>query len=180
LDRRALAALHDVVGTELDDPARVVARTATAWVLVPVAAVATATLAVRRRWSAVLLVVAAMVLVWVVNPGVKRLVRRDRPSVRPFVEPVSEFSFPSGHATAAMAAAVVAVTLMWNTRWRTVALGVAGAYVVVIAASQLVLGVHFPSDVVAGCLLAPAFLAACVVGIRSRVRRVRTSRRPSC
>ena len=165
-DRRALELVHDVVGTDLDDAARVLARGATAWALAPIAVVAAVVLAVHRRWSALILLVVAAMLVWVVNPALKQLVRRERPTVRAFVEPVSEFSFPSGHAAAAMAAAAVVVVLTWDTRWRVVGATGAGLYVVLIGLTQLVLGVHYPSDLVAGFALALGGVTGAVWAVR--------------
>jgi diacylglycerol kinase family enzyme len=86
----------------------------------------------------------------VVNQGIKRLVRRPRPSLRdvPVVRrvPVSPFttSFPSGHAASAAAfAAGVAAEL-----------APAGAPLTVLAAavasSRTYVGVHYPLDVVVG------------------------------
>jgi undecaprenyl-diphosphatase len=56
-------------------------------------------------------------------------------------------SFPSGHATTAFAAAVVLA--FWYPRQAGVFVGVA----VLVGLSRIVLGVHFPSDVLAGALL---------------------------
>jgi undecaprenyl-diphosphatase len=165
-DRRLLVWVHDVMGTGLDDAARIVARGATAWVLVPVAVAGAGLLVVRRQWAGVILVVAGAFLVWVVNPALKQLVRRERPAVRPPVESVSEFSFPSGHATAATVAAAIVVALAWNTRVRSVALVIGCSYVVVIVCTQLVLGVHHPSDLVAGCALGLTGVAGTVWALR--------------
>ena len=58
-------------------------------------------------------------------------------------------SFPSGHATQA-AAFWLALALALHTWWAAVA---AVAVVLVVGASRVVLGVHYPGDVVAGALL---------------------------
>ncbi|MFI6015419.1 phosphatase PAP2 family protein [Streptomyces sp. NPDC051243] len=87
----------------------------------------------------------------VVSMGVKRVVRRPRPAhVEPLVRTVGRHSFPSSHATSAAAAAV--------------AYGALGAYAIpplaaAMCLSRLVVGVHYPSDVVAGAALGA--LAAC-------------------
>jgi undecaprenyl-diphosphatase len=56
-------------------------------------------------------------------------------------------SFPSGHATTAFAAALL--LSLWYPRWAGVFVGLA----VLVGLSRMVLGSHFPSDIVAGALL---------------------------
>ncbi|MFF1478575.1 phosphatase PAP2 family protein [Streptomyces sp. NPDC058301] len=85
--------------------------------------------------------------------GVKRVVRRPRPRLaarEPLTRTAGRHSFPSSHATSA-AAAVVAYG----------ALRPAGARLVpplaaVMCVSRLVVGVHYPSDVLVGALLGAA------------------------
>ncbi|MGW1727187.1 phosphatase PAP2 family protein [Streptomyces sp. NPDC002306] len=91
----------------------------------------------------------------IVSMGVKRVVRRPRPThVRPRVRTLGRHSFPSSHATSAAAAAV--------------AYGTLGVYVVpplavAMCLSRLVAGVHYPSDVAAG-----AALGACTALLGAR------------
>ena len=64
-----------------------------------------------------------------------------------FPAPYALASFPSGHATTAFAAAVVLT--LWFPRGAVPFLGLA----VLVGCSRVMLGVHFPSDVLAGALL---------------------------
>lgn len=76
---------------------------------------------------------------------IKRVVRRRRPehpSVTVGVGTPSKLSFPSSHATSTTAFALLAGAVS--------GVPVAAALVPVMLASRLVLGVHYPSDVVAG------------------------------
>ncbi|MBI4574249.1 MAG: phosphatase PAP2 family protein [candidate division NC10 bacterium] len=68
--------------------------------------------------------------------------------------PYAEASFPSGHATTAFAAAVLLAC--WYPRQGWVFLGLAG----LVGLSRIVLGSHFPSDVLAGALLGSAVALA--------------------
>jgi membrane-associated phospholipid phosphatase len=101
----------------------------------------------RDRW----LSVAALVPVALgVNYGVKLAVRRARPRLRglpPIGHAPATFSFPSAHATTSFAAASAAGAVRPELR---------GALLLAATAMALTrpyLGLHYPSDVVAGAVL---------------------------
>ncbi|MGW0464239.1 phosphatase PAP2 family protein [Streptomyces sp. NPDC003027] len=82
--------------------------------------------------------------------GLKRLVRRPRPGVEryaPLVRTAGRHSFPSSHAASAAAAAVALGALRPPVRRLLVPAAAA------MCLSRLVVGVHYPTDVVAGVLL---------------------------
>jgi undecaprenyl-diphosphatase len=85
---------------------------------------------------------------------VKATISRDRPSI---LEPIiveHGFSFPSGHATLSMVAYGVLGVLVSRSRLapalRTAVVFALGVLVVLVGASRVWLGVHFPTDVIAG------------------------------
>lgn len=102
----------------------------------------------RRDW---LTGTAAVAAAHGASIAVKRLVRRPRPQdprVRVLVATPSRLSFPSAHASSTTAAAVVFGRLLRRP--------LVAVLVPPMALSRLVLGVHYPSDVVAGSLLGAA------------------------
>ena len=95
------------------------------------------------------------------NLGTKQLFGRERPTLWESIAPESTFSFPSGHAMGSMTLACVLVLLAWHTRWRWWVALPAAVFVVMVGLSRVYLGVHFPSDILAGWAAALAWVVAC-------------------
>lgn len=96
----------------------------------------------RGQWCGVAV---GAVAAHAVSIGLKRVIRRprpDHPSVRVGVSTPSMLSFPSSHAASTAAAAVLL--------GRLTALPLPALLVPPMLASRMVLGVHYPSDVLAG------------------------------
>lgn len=85
-----------------------------------------------------------------INLALKQTFDRARPDFWQHIVTEADFSFPSGHAMIASTLAFTAVALCWHTRWRWAAILGSIAYCLAISLSRLYLGVHFPSDIVAG------------------------------
>lgn len=94
------------------------------------------------------------------NLGAKQLFARERPSLWESIAPESSFSFPSGHAMGSMTLACMLVLLAWHTRWRWPMLGATSIFVVLVGLSRVYLGVHYPSDILAGWAAAITWTAA--------------------
>ena len=126
----------------------------------------------RNRWTAVFLV-AVIAGDKLLTGGLKSLVDRVRPDLNPVAETLGP-SFPSGHSSTA-AALWTAVALVAG-RWlgRRAAAPLAGAAIgvgVAVAASRVLLDVHWLTDVIAGLALGWAWFATCAVAFGGRVLR---------
>jgi len=81
----------------------------------------------------------------------KHWVARVRPDVEPHLVVVKTSSFPSGHAANSMIFYVaLALVLTTGTRWHRQAAAGAMLGSLLIGASRVMLGVHWPSDVIGG------------------------------
>jgi membrane-associated phospholipid phosphatase len=106
----------------------------------------------RRAWRRGTQAVAAA---YAANQAIKFTVRRHRPELAglpPLTPTVSQLSFPSAHATSSFAAAGAFTGLAPAAALYAAA----GAF----AISRPYLGVHYPSDVLAGALLGTAIAEA--------------------
>ena len=78
-------------------------------------------------------------------------VARARPALEPHLVVVKTQSFPSGHASSSMIFYLaMAIALTAGTRWHRAAAAGAVMLSLLIGTSRVMLGVHWPSDVVGG------------------------------
>lgn len=81
----------------------------------------------------------------------KLAIARPRPELEPHLVVVKTSSFPSGHATSSMIFYLaLALALAAHSRWRRVAAVGAILLSLLIGISRVMLGVHWPSDVIGG------------------------------
>lgn len=99
----------------------------------------------------------------IVNQGVKRVFRRQRPTTngdhRFEIRTPRTSSFPSGHASSATFAAIILTSytgLPWAWLWFAIA--------ALIAVSRVVVRIHHPSDIVGG-IVTGALLAAIAIPV---------------
>ncbi|MFC3963879.1 phosphatase PAP2 family protein [Nocardia jiangsuensis] len=119
----------------------------------------------RRQWAGVAV---GAVGAHAASIVIKRVVRRPRPhdpAVRINVSTPSKLSFPSSHATSTAAAAVLLGKLT--------GLPLPAVLVPPMVLSRVVLGVHYPSDVLAGSALGAASAAA-LLAVEKRLDSDRT------
>lgn len=98
----------------------------------------------------------------VLTPILKDILHRQPPAPLPSMSG----SFPSGHAVGSMTVAAVAVALVAGTRWRGLALSSAAIFVAAVGISATMYGDHWPSDVLAGWIVAPAWTFLMYVLVR--------------
>lgn len=105
----------------------------------------------------------------VLDPGIKAAVGRVRPLVDVPVASAPGGSFPSGHALGATVTYGVLVLVFLPAvppRFRRAVVGLAVGVVLLVGVTRVALGVHHPTDVVAGWLLGALWLTATATAFR--------------
>lgn len=129
-------------------------------VLTLLVVVGVAMLLIHRRRIQAGVFLAAVLIGQALAEGAKHLVGRDRPDLVPHLDQVYSSSFPSGHSAMSP---IVYFTLAGilaagdpNRAAKTLLLGLAAALVLAVGASRVYLGVHWPTDVLAGWAMGTA------------------------
>lgn len=139
--------------------------------VVPVDIVLVVVLALRRRYRESVFAAVALGGSALLNLVAKQAFARERPSLWESISPEDTFSFPSGHAMGSMSLALVVVLLAWPTRWRWFACVGMAFFVAMVGLSRVYLGVHYPSDILAGWAAASAWVVGCYgLAFRGRLR----------
>jgi undecaprenyl-diphosphatase len=129
--------------------------------VVPLDVVLVLALAWRRRMREGLFAGIAVAGSALLNVLAKHVYARPRPDLWLSIAPETTYSFPSGHAMGSMTLGAVAILLAWRTRWRWPVAAVAAVFVLLVGLSRVYLGVHYPSDILAGWAVACGWTVAC-------------------
>lgn len=131
--------------------------------------------ALAGRWRYALLVVAsaAGTLVWM--SLLKTFYDRPRPTIVRALDPPGGLSFPSGHSMISAALyltlAVLIARALPARRLRVFVVAVGALLTALIGVSRIYLGVHYPTDVLAGWTAGAAWALACGVAVQLLGRR---------
>ena len=162
-DRTAADLAADLRTAWLVDAAKVVTTLGSAAITLPLAAVATVLLGVRRRFAEAAVLVVATAIIYAGVQELKDVTDRPRPP-----DPLTGYSgsgFPSGHAAHAIIYPWLALTMTVRLRPGMAggtALLVAGlALAVLVGLTRVYLGVHYLSDVSGGWAFGAAAFVAC-------------------
>jgi membrane-associated phospholipid phosphatase len=129
----------------------------------------------RALWAFVTVMTA-----WGLQALTKLVVQRTRPVVEDAIAHSGGYSFPSGHAANTAAAMLALTILVWpllDRRGRVAVPSIAAVLVALTALDRVFLGVHYPSDVVAGVLFGVAVTTASFVAYRGSTPSVRVHER---
>ena len=119
-----------------------------------------------------------MMVGWVVGEVMKLIVQRVRPELESPMSYPGGYSFPSGHALNITVAASVLLLLLWpllSATTRVLAVVLAVLVVLAVGLDRIFLGVHFPSDVLAGFVLGCCITFSSWIGFVGRTDAISSS-----
>ncbi|MBO6640251.1 MAG: phosphatase PAP2 family protein [Roseitalea sp.] len=125
--------------------------------IILIAGLVVGALVLLRRSGAALFLVASLIGGTMLSSGLKQLFSRPRPDIVDHLDRTFTLSFPSGHATMSMlyllTLAAIASRFVPSRAFRVYAIMAAVIVSILIGTSRVYLGVHWPSDVIAGWAL---------------------------
>jgi undecaprenyl-diphosphatase len=132
-------------------------------------------LVLQGLWRRATIVVAASLGGWFLNAALKQLFQRARPDVVPHLREAMSLSFPSGHALQSAAVYLTLGALMMRFAHRRITkiycITVAAMATVLVGLSRVYIGVHYPTDVLAGWLIGLSWALLCWTIERSLERQ---------
>jgi membrane-associated phospholipid phosphatase len=147
----------------LDTLFQTATRLADYWVAMSIVAVTAIVLITRRHRGAAAALVTSSLGAAAVTEVLKELIGRQRPPIDGRLVHASGLAFPSGHSSQSIACygglALVAILITKRTGPRLAAIIAATTIAVLVGASRVYLGVHWPSDVLAGWIVGITWLA---------------------
>ncbi len=127
-------------------------------------------LALKRRWGDALLVAFSIGGATAVSFALKDVIQRGRPDFAAEVAQMQTYSFPSGHAFLSTAAFLTLGALLASAQreseLKIYVLGGAIALAILVGVSRIYLGVHWPTDVLAGWCGGGAWAILCWLAMR--------------
>lgn len=124
------------------------------YVVFPVAAAGALFIGHKRNRAQAVLLVGAVLLERAAMNLLKSIVDRPRPAFNVYPVPTNGSAFPSGHSANSVTVYLLLALFLAPARYRRIAIWTAIVLCLFIGATRPILGVHWPSDVLAGWSLA--------------------------
>jgi membrane-associated phospholipid phosphatase len=172
-DNALLMFVHHYATPQLDHAMLFFSLIGSALILVPVNLLVFGVFVWLRQWAAALFWLFAAGGAALLNLLAKHSFARIRPSLWLSLAPEHTYSFRSGHAMESMAVFTACLVLSWRTPWRWPVLVLGSLFVLLVSASRVYLGVHYPTDIAAAWVASAAWVIGLVVLFEGRLGQKR-------
>jgi membrane-associated phospholipid phosphatase len=169
-----LLAVHSSANPQLDVLAVTLAIIGLPWTAIPILGAIAIILLLQKRWRSLAYLLTASVGSVIINRTAKELMHRVRPQLWQSIAPESSFAFPSAHAMTSVTLVAILLSLTWASSWRWLVLIFGSLYIIAIAWCRLYLGVHFPSDIIAGWMVTLSWAIGVSIIIKPYTTKVKS------
>ncbi|HDE0366907.1 TPA: phosphatase PAP2 family protein [Staphylococcus aureus] len=124
------------------------------WAMLCISLLLVAYLMLKRHKIEALFFALTMALSGILNPALKNIFDRERPTLLRLID-ITGFSFPSGHAmgsTAYFGSCIYLLNRLNQGNSKGILIGLCAAMILLISISRVYLGVHYPTDIIAGII----------------------------
>ena len=152
-----LQAIHATAKAQLDFFAITLTKFGSIRIVFPIVGAIALVLGWLKKWRSLTYLVTTTVGSAIINYTAKILFHRLRPQLWESSARPLDYAFPSGHSMTSMTLVAALAILAWGSSWCWLILTVGSLFVLGIGWTRLYLGVHFPSDILAGWMLSIAW-----------------------
>lgn len=177
-DKSILLAIHQTSRKQLDLLAVNLTKFGSIKIVVPIVLIILLILLFQKKWRSLTFLLTTAIGAAIINSTAKEIMHRIRPHLWQSPTPERDYAFPSGHAMTSMTLVVALVILTWETIWCLPILIFGGLFVLAIGWTRLYLGVHFPSDILAGWSVSVAWAIGVSLLIKPQLPKAITSSSP--
>ncbi|MGV2927594.1 phosphatase PAP2 family protein [Macrococcus capreoli] len=121
------------------------------WAMIALSLLIVAYLMLKRLKIEALFFALSMILAGSLNPLLKNIFDRERPTLLRLID-ITGFSFPSGHAMGSTAffGSIAYLLSRSDVKFKPYLIGLCVFTIIMISTSRVYLGVHYPTDIIAG------------------------------
>ncbi|MGK0554043.1 phosphatase PAP2 family protein [Macrococcus capreoli] len=121
------------------------------WAMIALSLLIVAYLMLKRLKIEALFFALSMILAGSLNPLLKNIFDRERPTLLRLID-ITGFSFPSGHAMGSTAffGSIAYLLSRSDVQFKPYLIGLCVFTIIMISTSRVYLGVHYPTDIIAG------------------------------
>jgi membrane-associated phospholipid phosphatase len=167
-DKTFLLWIHQFDSPSIDAVMLTITRLGDPEFVVVVVAVSLAILWWQRYRQEAKIFVIACLGAFILNTGLKLVFTKPRPKLWNYLIPETSFSFPSGHALGSLVLyGLIAYLLATNyPKYSKIIYSLAVILIAAIGLSRLYLGVHWPTDIIAGYGVGFLWLIFCIAMLK--------------
>ena len=165
MDKITLLTIHEYVPSSLVGLFKFFTVVGSPYSLIAATIILAGFLMIRKDVRASLVMLFSVGGVSVLNVVLKHIFMRTRPHLwdRTFEH---GYSFPSGHSMVSIAFILALTFVLWHSKCRNWVISLGTIFMLIVGFSRLYLGVHFPTDVITGYLIAGFWTVAVVYMFR--------------